>query len=130
MSADAHAKPEEMGTTVSYASGDTIYEAEFLVQDPCIFLVKQGQVAVVKKYTPLQKEEFVFERGDVFGMLEVFTGGPRITFARAVTDVELAAFSRAEFERSLKTNVNLALRAIRQLSKMLRQVNGRIKKLH
>ena len=123
-------KPEEIGTTVSYSSGDEIYAADFLVQDPCIFLIKQGRVAVVKKYTPLQKEEFLLERADLFGMLEVFTGGPRITTARAATDVELTAFSRAEFERSLKTNLTLALRAIRQLSKMLRQVNGRIKTLH
>ena len=130
MAPEQPTKPEELGTTVSYASGDVIFQADFLVQDPCIFLIRQGQVSVAKKYTPLQKEDFLHERGDLFGMLEVFTGGARTTTARALTDVELAAFSRAEFERSLKSNLNLAIRAIRQLSKMLRQINGRIKKLH
>lgn len=130
MSDQTSSKHEEHGTIVSYGSGDTIYDADFLVQEPCAFLIRQGRVNVIKKYTPLQREEFVHEAGDLFGMLEVFTGGPRVTIAKAATDVELLAFSRAEFERALKSNLNLAIRTIRQMSRMLRQLNERIKTLH
>ncbi len=120
---------KEIGKTVSYFPGDVIYETEFLVGDPSAFLILDGKVDVIKKYTPLQKEVFHFEKGDVFGVLEIYTGTPRMTQAVAVTEVKAIGYSKAELEKAMVGNLNFAIQSIRSLSRMLRQINHKIKSL-
>jgi len=122
-------KLTDYGKPVSFPRGTSIYEADFMVNEPSVFLIIEGRVEVVKKYTPLQTEVFEYGKGDIFGMLEVYTGASRLTAASAVTDVEALAFDRASLERAMTANLNFAVQAIRVLSRMLRQVNARIKKL-
>lgn len=118
------------GKPVTFNSGDMIYQSDFLVGDPSVFLILDGEVEVIKKYTPLQKEIFRYKKGGLFGMLEVYTGTVRLTAARAATDVRAIGFSRVEFERAMVANLNFALSAIRELSRLLRQINSRLKELH
>ena len=119
----------ELGTLVSFTVGQDIYQEDFLVNDPAAFFVLEGQVEVVKKYTPLQKEVFEIGKGDIFGTLEIYTGTPRLTTATAKTDVQAVAFGKDDLEKAMSNNLNFALTSIRQLSKTLRQINARIKKL-
>ncbi|MCB1307666.1 MAG: cyclic nucleotide-binding domain-containing protein [Leptospiraceae bacterium] len=119
----------EKGTTVSYTAGDIIYRPDFLVQDPGAFLILDGEVEVTRKYTPLQKEVFVHGPGELFGVLEIYTGGTRQTEARARGDVRVIAFTRAQLERNMVADLNFGILAIRVLSKMLRQLNSKIKTL-
>ncbi|MBI3395929.1 MAG: Crp/Fnr family transcriptional regulator [Spirochaetia bacterium] len=119
----------EFGKPVTFHSGQIIYDADFLVGDPSIFFIMDGEVDIVKRYTPLQKEQFAYKKGDLFGMLEVYTGTPRVTQAVAVKDTQAVGFTRADFERAMVANLGFAVLAIRILSRMLRQMNDRIKKL-
>lgn len=116
-----------IGKVVSFEAGARIYEADYLVGDPCSFLILDGEVEVTKSYTPLQKDVFAYGKGEVFGMLEVYVNTARLTDARAVTAVQAIGFSRVEFERAMAANLGFALNCIRLLSKMLRQVNHKLK---
>lgn len=120
---------KEIGKPRSYFPGDVIYEPEFLVGDPSAFLILEGKVDVIKRYTPLQKEIFHFEKGDVFGVLEIYTGTPRLTQAVAVSEVKAVGYSKAELEKAMVGNLNFAIQSIRSLSRMLRQVNHKLKTL-
>lgn len=116
-----------IGRQVTFEPGARIYQADYLVGDPCAYLILEGEVEVVKSYTPLQKDVFPYGRGDVFGMLEVYVNTARLTEARAVTQVQAVGFSRVEFERAMAANITFALTCIRILSRMLRQVNLKLK---
>ena len=119
----------ELGNRIRFNQGEEIYRADFLVGDPPVFWIMEGKVEVIKKYTPLQTESFHYEKGDLFGMLEVYTGTQRLTSAHARTDVEVIGYTRDNFEKAMSSNLNFALLAIRLLSKMLREINVRIKNL-
>jgi len=119
----------EFGKTVTFTRGQHLYLPEYLVTDPSVYLLLDGEVQLIHKYNPLQKEVFAYRKGDLVGLLELYTGGNRITSADAVTDVHAVAFTRENFEKAMISNLNFALGAIRILSKMLRQINQKIKAL-
>ena len=70
---------------------------------------------------------FLLQKGEVFGMLEVLNGGNRYTSAIAEDDVQAIAFTRVEYEKNLVANLSFALLNIRIMSKLLRELNLRIK---
>ena len=119
----------EFGRPASYQPGDNIYEADQLVGSTAIYFILDGEVDIIKKYTPLQKEIFPHKKGDIFGMLEVYTGGPRVTDAIATSMVQVVGFNRADFEKAMIANLGFAVLGIRVLSRMLRQMNDTIKKI-
>lgn len=119
----------EKGRALTFMSGDLLYQADYSVGDPCVFLLLEGEIEVVRKYNPIQKEVFRFGKGELVGLLEVYTGGARVTDAVAKSDVRALGFSRQEVERNMAHDLKLALMAIRSLSRMLRQANDRIKTL-
>jgi len=124
-----HESIKGIGRLMNFEAGAKIYEADYLVGDPCSFLIIGCDVEVVKSYTPLQKDVFRYSKGDVFGMLEVYVNTARLTEAKAVTPVQVVGYSRVEFERAMAANLGFALTCIRILSRMLRQVNLKLKQM-
>jgi CRP-like cAMP-binding protein len=122
-------QPKESGVRKAFQIDEIIYRADYLVTEPCVFMILSGEVDVIHKYNPLQKEVFRYSQGDIVGVLEVYTGSERLTEAVARTEVQAMCFTREQFESNMVANLKFALIAIRNLSKMLRQVNGRIKTL-
>ena len=120
---------KDIGKPVFYKMGEFIYEEDEGIGDPCIFYLLEGKVELEKKYNPIQKEAFFYEPGDVVGMLEVYTHSRRITRLKTLTDVKAVGLSREEFEHAMVSNMSFTLTSIRLLSKMLRNVNERIKTL-
>ncbi|MEQ9365837.1 MAG: cyclic nucleotide-binding domain-containing protein [Leptospirales bacterium] len=120
---------KETGTGKTYRIDEVIYRADYLVMEPCVYMILSGEVDLVHKYNALQKEVFSYTQGDIIGALEVYTGSERLTQAVARTEVQVICFTRDQFEKNMIGNLKFALIAIRNLSKMLRQINGRIKKL-
>ena len=62
----------ELSQPVEFRSGDKIYEMDYTIGDPCAYLILEGDVRVMRKYTPLKMENFDLTKGDLFGMLEVY----------------------------------------------------------
>ncbi|MCB1172792.1 MAG: cyclic nucleotide-binding domain-containing protein [Leptospiraceae bacterium] len=120
-------KLTESGTLVKFRKGETIYKKDFLVNELCVFLIVEGQVELAKSYNALHKDRFLLQKGEVFGMLEVLNGGNRYTSAIAEDDVQAIAFTRVEYEKNLVANLSFALLNIRIMSKLLRELNLRIK---
>ena len=119
----------ENGILKTYHIDDVIFRSDYLVTEPSVYMILSGEVDLVHKYNALQKEVFQYSQGDIIGALEVYTGAERLTEAVARTEVQVMAFAREQFEKNMVGNPKFALIAIRNLSKMLRQVNGRIKTL-
>ncbi|MDH5655308.1 MAG: cyclic nucleotide-binding domain-containing protein [Spirochaetia bacterium] len=118
-----------IGKPVFYKGGEILYEEDDNLGDPCIYYIVEGKIEVVKNYNTLQKELFSYGDGDIFGMLEVFAPSRRVTHARALSDVKAVGMNKDEFEQAMIASMNFTLTSIRLQSKMLRQINDRIKKL-
>ncbi|MBX7057829.1 MAG: cyclic nucleotide-binding domain-containing protein [Leptospirales bacterium] len=121
---------KEKGRPLSYVTGDYLYHADYTLGEPSVFLILEGEIEVVRRYNPIQKETFRFGKGELVGLLEVYTGSSRVTDAIARGDVRALGFSRAEVERNMAHDLKLGIMAIRSLSRMLRQANDRIKTLN
>jgi CRP-like cAMP-binding protein len=130
MSADKEKSVAGLGSPLSYHRSDNIYLPDYLVTDPSVYLILEGEVQIIHKYNPIQKEVFQYKKGDLFGLLELYTGTRRITSAVATTELHCIAFTRENFEKAMIGNLNFAISAIKIMSRMLRQVNGRIKTLN
>ena len=117
------------GKPVFYKGGEVIYEEDDNLGDPCIYYILEGKIEVVKNYNSIQKELFAYNAGEIFGMLEVYTPSRRVTHARALSDVKAIGLSKDEFEQAMVISMNFTLMSIRLLSKMLRQINEKIRKL-
>ncbi len=120
---------KDKGRPLSFVSGDFLYHADYTIGDPAVFLILEGEVELVRRYNPIQKEIFRFGKGELVGLLEVYAGSSRMTDAIARGDVRALGFSRPEVERNMAHDLKLGIMAIRSLSRMLRQVNDRIKTL-
>ena len=62
----------ELSQPVEFRSGEKIYEMDYTIGDPCAYLILEGDVRVMRKYTPLKMENFDLTKGDLFEMLEVY----------------------------------------------------------
>lgn len=122
-------KLTESGSIVQFRKGETIYKSDFLVSDQCVFLITQGEIELSRPYTLTKKEKFVLKKGELFGMLEVSTGTNRFTEAVALSDSQAIGFRKGEFEKNMIGDLEFALLCIRMMSKMLREINDRIKEL-
>ena len=119
----------EKGRVVEFRKGQTIYKTEHLVSDQCVYLVTEGQIELSRPYSHNRKEAFVLEKGALFGMLEVVSGGTRFTDAVALDNAQAIGFTKEEFEKNLTGDLSFALLCIRMMSAMLRKINQRIKEL-
>jgi len=118
-----------IGKPVFYKGGELIYEEDDNLGDPSIYYLIEGKVEIVKNYNSVEKELFLYTAGEIFGMLEVYTPSRRVTHARALSDVKAVGLNKDEFEQAMLSSMNFTLTSIRLLSKMLRQINERIKKI-
>lgn len=119
----------EKGSIVNFRKGETIFKPDFLISDPSIFLITEGEIELIRHHTALKRDSFGFKKGEIFGMLEVFTGSSRITEAVALTDIQAIGFSKSEFEKNVMGDTAFAIMTIRLMSRLLRELNLKIKQI-
>ncbi|MCS7204446.1 MAG: cyclic nucleotide-binding domain-containing protein [Leptospiraceae bacterium] len=117
------------GKILKFSKGEKIYDQKSYLSDIKVFYILKGQVLLRKKYTSLVKDEFLLQEGELFGFLEIYHSKIRLMEAEAKTDVEVIGMDRITFERLIISNMELSLKVIRNLSKILRTANQRIKHL-
>ncbi|MBW7858981.1 MAG: Crp/Fnr family transcriptional regulator [Leptonema sp. (in: Bacteria)] len=120
---------EELGHPMSFKRGEYIYKQNQLLDDLRVFYILDGDVTLRRKYTALKSDELHYQKGDMFGILEVYLGKARITEAQCVTDVQLLGFNRVGVEKLMSSEMSVSLSIIRSLSAILRKVNHHIKEL-
>ena len=119
----------EKGHVTQFRKGQTVYKAEHLVADQCVYLITEGEIEISRPYSHNRKQSFLLSKGSLFGMLEVVAGGSRFTDAVALDNAQAIAFTKEEFEKNVTGDLGFALLCIRMMSTMLRDINHKIKEL-
>jgi CRP-like cAMP-binding protein len=107
---------------VSHPMGDIIFSDGEIGNE--MYIVQSGTVELLKTIGGETRILATLEKGDFFGEMSVLEDLPRISSARAKTDVELVKINGAMFDTMLKSNTEIAVRMMRKLSRRLREVTA------
>jgi CRP-like cAMP-binding protein len=119
------ARVAERLTWRRHAAGSTVFAQHDDQHD--VYLVLAGHLRLTA-YS-MAGREVVFHdlyRGDLVGELSAIDGRPRGTNLTAVSDAELARLEVADFDRLLHEAPDFAMAIIRQLTRLVRKLNGRV----
>ncbi|GIV65937.1 MAG: ATP-binding protein [Chloroflexota bacterium] len=86
------------------------------------YILLKGEVRVTKKFD--ENEERILKQlfaGDFFGEMAIIHDAPRAATITALTDVEVLAIEREAFVNLLRTNSQLSLAMVREVSRRLRE---------
>ncbi len=112
---------ERLGKSVvqrKYAKGDVIVkEGE---QAVAFFVIVSGRVDVTKGGDKVGEKR----AGEPFGEMALLDGYPRSTTVIAAEDTECLVMTRWDFTAELKSNNNIALAMLPELSKIIRRLEG------
>ena len=104
----------------------------FVKGDPgdALYGVRRGQIRIETGTTAGERLTIeVFGAGDLFGEIAVLDGRPRTADAVAQEDAELFVLPRADFLKTLESDVRLAIRIIELLCARLRSTNERTEEM-
>lgn len=93
-----------------------------------IFFIESGRVQVIRGQGPRALLLAELEAGDLFGEMALLTGAPRSASVMALSDVDLWAMSKSDFDDVVTAYPNLALALSRLLSERLRNTDARFLK--
>lgn len=107
-----------------FAAGEIIYRQG----DPSDFayVIKSGQVAVMTG-TPGRPSRTVLEPGQIFGEIGIMTNQPRHRTARAISEVEAMALSRADFLGRLNAELGVVQPLLTKLFEHLLETEAMIR---
>ncbi len=104
---------------VSFKKGEVIFNEGDLGTE--MFVIQKGKVEIRKKIGPEEKVLSTLEKGDFFGEMAILEGLPRSAKAVAIEDTECIMINEATFDNLIKSNVEIAIRMLRKISKNLRE---------
>lgn len=107
-----------MGTSVTYRAGDTIFRRG----DPGrhMYVLLSGQVAVARNGTVIE----VIQPGDALGILALVDGKERSVDAIAETDAELALIDARTFRYMVEEVPNVCWYVMDEMAQRLRATNA------
>lgn len=107
-----------------YQTNELIFEAG----DPSEFayIIRTGQVEILRDYPENPLRLAVLGAGDVFGEMGLVDERPRSLTARAISETHLSTVTRDEFVDLLLNNPNDALKYLRMFFERLRAMNVRV----
>ncbi|HEX9092944.1 MAG TPA: cyclic nucleotide-binding domain-containing protein [Coriobacteriia bacterium] len=90
------------GIVKTYSDGEVIFRKG----DPSggMYVIRAGQVAVLRKDDDAEATLATLKSGDFFGEMSLFDGKPRSATVRAIGDVEVEAVSREELVGQVGTD--------------------------
>lgn len=91
-----------------------------------MYVVQSGQVEVYRNMNDEKRFVRLFEKGDFFGEMSLLEGMPRTATAEVVEDAELIVINGATFDQMIKSNIEIAVRMLRKLSKRLRETTDQL----
>ncbi|GHV19832.1 Crp/Fnr family transcriptional regulator [Spirochaetia bacterium] len=109
--------------TAKYSDGQIIF-AEFETGDR-FYLIKSGQVELVKIVGNVQKTLDVIGPPEMFGEMALLESAPRSASAIAKGSVELMVFDKGNFESLLLTNAQIAVRLLKVFAKRIYEAKRR-----
>jgi len=109
---------------VPYRAGEIVFKEG----DPGaeMYVVQSGQVELYRNITDEKRFVRVFEKGDFFGEMSLLEGMPRTATAQVIEDSDLIVINGATFDQMIKSNIEIAVRMLRKLSKRLRETTDQL----
>ena len=107
--------------SVEFQAGEYVFQEGDLGTD--MYIVQDGQVAILKRFRGEEKQLALLSRGDFFGEMSVLEDLPRTASARATEDCRLLEISGSTFDQMLRKNPEIAVRMMRKLSRRLRETD-------
>ena len=87
------------------------------------FIIKNGNVQLMKEVKSVEEEGKILSTGDFFGVVSTMSAHNYIETARALSDVELISISRDQYQAMVRSNTNVAMRIIEAFSKRMRTLD-------
>ncbi len=95
-----------------------------------LFIVRRGLIQIYKKVSKLREEKIaVASSGEIFGELSLVLTQPHTASIRAVNDSELIEITRESYDHLRATNINVAVKLMEVMLKVLAKRLGRMTKL-
>jgi len=106
---------------VRFAAGDDVFREGEPGNE--MFIVREGQVEILKQSRGSDRRLAVLGEGDFFGEMAILEDLPRFASARALCDCVLLRIEVSTFGEIVRHNPEIAVRMLRKLSRRLRQAN-------
>lgn len=103
------------------AAGDFVFQEGDLGLD--MYIIQDGQVAILKEFKGEEKQLAILSRGDFFGEMSILEDVPRTASAKALTACRLLQINGSSFDQMLRKNPEIAVRMMRKLSRRLRETD-------
>jgi pSer/pThr/pTyr-binding forkhead associated (FHA) protein len=91
-----------------------------------MYVVQTGQIELFRNMNDEKRFVRVFEKGDFFGEMSLLESQPRTATAVALEDSELIVINGATFDQMIKSNIEIAVRMLRKISKRLRETTDQL----
>jgi hypothetical protein len=107
--------------TVAFKQGDYLFREGDLGTE--MYIIQDGQVAILKEIDGEERELARLDKGDFFGEMSVLEDLPRTASAKAVVDSRLLEINGSTFDQMLRSNPEIAVRMMRKLARRLRETD-------
>jgi CRP-like cAMP-binding protein len=107
--------------TMELAAGEFVFREGDLGTE--MYILQEGQVAILKELEGKEQQLAVLEKGDFFGEMSLLEDLPRTASARALEECKLIRINGSTFDQMLRTKPEIAVRIMRKLSRRLRQTD-------
>lgn len=114
-------------TTIKIEPGEVLFREGELGQ--CMYLLRQGNMAIQKNTDRGLVTLSVLESGDFFGEMSLLESQPRFATARAESPCVLSKIDVGDFEEMIQHEPEIAVRLLRKLSWQLRSLTEKHLKL-
>lgn len=104
---------------VSVKAGDFIFRENDEGRD--MFLIREGQVKLTKRYAGQERQVELLEAGDFFGEMSLVDEQPRELSAQAVTNCALFRIDASTFDLLVQEAPEIPVRMLQKLGRRLRE---------
>ena len=94
-----------------------------------MYVVQEGELAVIREDGGVETVVGSLLRGDVFGEMALFDREPRSATVRAVGDVRVLTLDRRAFLRQIYEDPSLAMNMLKRLSERVRVLDAEVAEL-
>lgn len=111
----------------SFPKGTVIFQEN----DPGaeMFIIQSGKVKISKKVRDVEKTLVILGKGDFFGEMSILNNKPRSASAEVIEDAKLLVIDAKTFEVMVRSNTEIAVRIIKNLSARLQEADNQIENL-
>jgi CRP-like cAMP-binding protein len=94
-----------------------------------MYIIQSGKVKISMRVRDIEKTLVVLGKGDFFGEMSILNNKPRSATAEVIEDARLLVIDPQTFETMVRSNAEIAVRIIKNLSARLQEADKQIETL-